>query len=104
MSKVTIYGASDDLIEVEGDLIEEFNPAYDSEGTLLAFGDGTLLDVRYAHNGVWRITQRAAGSATFEKVEAPVDEEDNYSDRVTLTGDLRWVLAAEQPTLQMIAT
>jgi hypothetical protein len=102
MVEVAVYGASDDLVEIEGDLNEEFNLAYDSEAMLLAFGDGTVLYVRYDNNGVWRITQRESGTAAFEKAEAPPDDEDNYSDRVTLRGDLRWVVATEQPTLHRI--
>lgn len=103
MSQVTIYGASDDLIEIEGDLNEEFNPSYDGDGMLLAFGDGTVLDVRYDDGGIWRITQRIAGSATFEKDENPASDEERYSDRVTLTGDLRWALAAEHPVLHKVS-
>jgi hypothetical protein len=102
VSEVTVYGAFDDLVEIEGDLNEEFNPSYDGEGMLLAFGDGTVLDVRYDDNGVWRITQREAGSASFEKVEAPPDDKENYSDRVTLRGELRWVMAGENLTLLRI--
>lgn len=104
MATVTIYGVSDDLIEIEGDLNEEIDPLNEDEGVLLAFGDGTILEVRYDDAGVWRVTQRIAGSATFDKDENPADDEDRYSDRVTLTGDLRWVVAAEKPTLHKIAT
>jgi len=37
-----VYGASDDLIEIKGDIREEFS-RYDSEGDYLAFSDGTVL-------------------------------------------------------------
>lgn len=92
---VTIYGASDDLIEVGGALYEEFSALNDHReetGGILAFSDGTVLDVIYDHNGVWRITRLATGTATFEKIEAPPEEgeDGNYSDRVTLTGDFAW--------------
>lgn len=103
MAEVTIYGASDDLIEIEGSLREEFYASSGDESTWLIFGDGTILDVRYADNGVWRITQQSAGRAVFSKVEAPAEEEGgNYSDRVTLTGWLRWVVAAEKVTFHAI--
>lgn len=91
MNKVTIYGASDDLVEIEGDLDEEFG----GDDVVLAFGDGTVLRVSFAPSGVWGIERQAAGSAVYEKVEAPPGDEDNYSDRVTLIGRLRWVLATE---------
>lgn len=91
MSKVKIYGASDDLIEVEGDTNDEFN-LYDDEKALLAFGDGTVVSVVYDEHGCWRVNRVAAGSATFEKVEADGADTDRYSDEVTLEGDLRWML------------
>lgn len=92
MAKVVVYGASDDLVEVDGDVSVEFSPR--DENCSLMFGDGTVLDVRYML-GVWRVTQRTAGHAVFSKVEAPPADEANYSDRVTLEGDLRWLVVAE---------
>jgi len=96
--KVVVYGASDDLIEIEGDLSEEFG-AYDSgepKTRFLAFSDGTLLSIVYGIDGAyWRINRMVAGQATYEKHEATYDDGD-YSDRVTLTGDnLRWVVLGE---------
>lgn len=105
MSTIIVSGASDDIVMVGGDLVEEFE-AYglgsDPEMTL-AFGDGTILDIRYV-DGVWRITQRSAGSAVYSKVEAPPDDEDDYSDRVELIGDLGWVLAAEKVTIHKLGS
>ena len=92
MAKVTVYGASDDLVEVEGAIDEEFNPpSYDDAraGTFLAFSDGTLLKIKY--DGCWRIRPVFHGTAKYEKREA-TDEDKDYSDRVTLDGDLRWVV------------
>lgn len=93
MATVTVYGASDDLIEVEGDLKEEFS-GY--EGThYLAFSDGTLLSVKYDDGGLWRINRLVQGSAACVKVEA-TDPEDDYSDKVTLTGALAWVVCGKE--------
>lgn len=109
MSTVTIYGASDDLIEVDGDLREEFNPDSDDQSTWLIFGDGTVLDIRYDDFGIWRITRPHFGTAGMDKSEATGEEgnrEDGkpaYSDVVTLTGELRWVIAAERVTFHKIA-
>jgi len=93
--QVVIYGASDDLIEVEGDLTEEFSYlGGDDEGAYLAFSDGTLLTISYGAggSGFWRINRLCAGAANYVKVEA-TDEDTDYSDRVTLSGDnLRWVV------------
>jgi hypothetical protein len=104
VSRIVIYGASDDLIEIEGDISEELNPPYNldegGEKVWLACSDGTLLSVRY--DGRWRFARDTKGSAAYENDEATDDEgsrEDGkpaYSDVVTLTGDVRWVALAKQ--------
>lgn len=90
MSKVTIYGSSDDLIELDGDIREEFLCYGDDEGNYLAFSDGTVLHIVYNEDGIWRITPTAKGSSKMTKEEAVSSEDNNYSDRVTLEGDVRW--------------
>lgn len=100
---VTIYGASDDLIEVEGDIREEFSPNRDDKPTYLGFSDGTLLRVSY--DGQWHITRLTEGAASYEHVAAFAEEGERddgspaYSDRVTLTGmgdlPLAWVICGE---------
>jgi hypothetical protein len=96
---VRVYGSSDDLIEVDGDIYEEFTAKTDDAGDLLAFSDGTLLSVQYDDNGLWRIHRLIEGSMTYEKIEATIDAEGHrddgtpaYSDVVTLTGEVTWVV------------
>ena len=99
---VRVYGASDDLIEVEGDLREEFN-AYDLEdGAVLAFSDGTVLRAVYDDDGCWRLTRLAEGRGLMRKIEAfdladeglkhPGTDVPGYSDLVTLEADIEWVV------------
>lgn len=93
---ITVYGSSDDLIEVEGDIREEFtyrmSPITDEgAGDLLAFSDGTILRIAYTAAGVWRITQVALGTSSLGIEQAPEGDEDNYSDRATLSS-ARWVV------------
>lgn len=91
MSAVTVYGASDDLIEIEGDLTEEFTLIDDTDGDVLTFSCGTALRIKYDRDGMWRITRIAAGFANMNKTEA-TNADDDYTDRVTLTGDaVTWV-------------
>lgn len=93
MSYLKIYGASDDLIEIEGDIREEFNfyPDDSEDFRYLAISDGTLLRMNYDSDGIWRIHKVMSGSATFEKAEGSVDED--TPDIVRLTGvDIRWVV------------
>lgn len=91
MSQITIYGASDDLIEVEGAITEEFNPPED-EPSYLAFSDGSLLSITYTDDGLWKISVFCVGEDTAFEMESATDVDDNYSDRVTLTGEFKWVV------------
>jgi hypothetical protein len=91
---ITITGASDDLIEIDGDLSEEFGysdhrNSSDNQGDLLGFSDGTLLRIRHDSEGVWRITRLKAGAATFALEQA---DHDGRTDTATLDGDVRWVV------------
>lgn len=53
------YGASDDLVEVEGDVREEYNPGYETgrwEGVVTdASGHRLLVVVTYAQSGTWAV-------------------------------------------------
>ena len=89
MARLTVYGASDDLIEIEGDLCDELYAR--DEGTYLAFSDGTVLRVVYT--GIWSIVRVIEGSASYSHVPAEGEDSKNYSDRVTLEGDITWVCA-----------
>lgn len=92
--KVTVYGASDDLVELEGDLSEEFSTSND--GGFLSFSDGTILLVEYRDEGLWKISQLAVGAADFS-LRPATDLDKDYSDRATLEGDFRWALWTEKP-------
>ncbi len=108
MSKITIYGASDDLVEIEGDFREEFYVS-SADSFNLAFGDGTVLDINFDRHGIWRINRVFAGSASFEKLEALGDEgarDDGtpaYSEVVKLSGDLQWVSGSAKATIRKIS-
>ena len=92
---IIIYGASDDLIEVEGEIEEEFT--YDEEASYLGFSDGTLLSIKYGDEGIWRIAPLVRGAGQLSIVQATSAEDDNYSDRATLEGaSISWVLYGAQ--------
>lgn len=86
---IVISGASDDLIEVEGDIREEFYAIDDGEH-ILSFSDGTVLSVEYDRQGMWRIRRLSAGSAVYRHREA-TDADRDYSDVVRLDGEIAWV-------------
>jgi len=91
---ITIRGYSDDLIEVDGDLTEEFN--FRDEGTVhIVVADGTVLTIEYGTLGIWRIEHLVAGTATVTIDKNPPDDTDRYSDVATIESadgtPLRWV-------------
>jgi hypothetical protein len=92
MAEIFLYGASDDLIEIEGSIYEEFNTWLEhGEGPVyIAVSDGTLLRVRYDEDGIWRFTPVVVGSCDVS-IKQGLDD-DLHSDTVTMTGDdLTWV-------------
>ena len=94
MKTVTITCASDDLIEVEGAIYEEYNHynSSEEEPSHLMFSDGTLLRILYDEDGIWRITRIATGAAEFSLVQG--NATDDTFDVATLTGDLKWCFHA----------
>lgn len=87
---VTVYGASDDLIEVEGDIREEF-PWNDPDAAYLGFSNGVILRILFSISGAWRITP-VAGADRVQVAQCPENDEDNYSDKATVDGDVMWVV------------
>lgn len=95
---IKLSGASDDLVEVEGDIREEFYAATlndeGDEGGIMAFSNGIVLRILYTNDGIWRITPVSiVGDSQLVQIEhAPEDDEDNYSDVATVHGDIKWVV------------
>lgn len=88
VSNVTVItGASDDLIEISGELQEEFN-AYDCTDGTMAFSDGTLLKVEYDEDGIWRFKPRYKGLLFNKVVSGDVEEDTN--DEVYFNSGLKW--------------
>jgi hypothetical protein len=85
----TIYGCSDDLIELDGDIYDEIG-CYE-QPTRIKFDNGVLLGVEYEADGHWRITllTDSEGVSIVKAEDRPgytdVDGE-IYSDLATVTG------------------
>lgn len=76
----TIYGASDDLVELEGDISEEFDCL--NSKARLTFSDGTILEIQYGKQigSIWAIQVAKEGSH-FSHLEICTDEDaEIYSD------------------------
>ena len=91
---IQIYGASDDVVVVKGDITEEFTPSPEGE-LILGFSTGHAVRIRFTDSGVWRIE-----SCTTPKLDtlsqAPEGDEDIYSDRATILAPVRWVVAGRE--------
>jgi hypothetical protein len=90
---IKIYGASDDLIEIESDdqtkfRSEEFNVDGDFEN-LIAVSDGTLFAIKMSKYGSWRIDLLFAGSS-YLGVE--VWKGNDGSDFIMLDGYPQWIV------------
>jgi hypothetical protein len=96
-----VYGASDDLIEFEGDVGGEvgcFGTDDRDHGVLVAFSDGTLLEVKYGKGdtGIWGIHVYREGDL-FLRVEQCSDEDaERYSDTAFFADGLKWARAATE--------
>lgn len=93
MEEVTVRGSSDDIVVIEGAMLEEFGAwnTDESDKRFLGFSDGTLLSIHYDSEGCWRISRLWKGSADYDHEPATGPDED-YSDQVTLKGELSWVV------------
>ena len=88
-----MYGASDDLFELEGTINEEFNVNC-NEPFYVGVSDGTLLKVEYDDNAIWRIHRIRKGLNGFQKIEGDVEQDTN--DIVSITGEISWVLIGNE--------
>ena len=72
---ITVSGASDDLIEIDGDIREEFpyieHQSTDGGGDLIAVSDGTVLRIEFTRAGVWTIRALTVGTGHVEIQSAP---------------------------------
>jgi len=101
-----VYGASDDLIEIDGEVTGECNymtPDRDSgdEGEsrscLVVLSDGTLLAVRYGKNdeGIWEVKLVKKGEL-FERIDQCDDPDAKvYSDVAHFRAGIKWAYAAK---------
>lgn len=93
-----IYGQSDDLVELEGDLTGEvscFRSAGDC-GELVVLSDGTILNIQYGKPGkaIWKVDLLEKGSL-FDRIEICTDEDGKpYSDVAHFKDGLNWAYSA----------
>ena len=80
-----IYGASDDLIELDGAISEE----YGTDNAKVECSDGTKFEIKYT--GEWKVANLQKGSEFKQLIESVGDNCSSYSDIVVLSGLIDWV-------------
>lgn len=81
-----IYGASDDLLEFDGEIYGEIG-YYDSskeDAILVKVSDGTEFSAYYNESGLWKIELTVKGTHFESLTEATDPDSDNYSDVLIL--------------------
>lgn len=91
MKTIRIYGASDDLIEVDGDIRDEGGgPGF------VELSTGDVFRVDYEDSGCWNVYHHTEpGPLTrlesVEIVRKDAEDEDGYTGHATVTGPIEWV-------------
>lgn len=99
--KTIIYGASDDLIEFEGEFTGEVG-CYGTEdqehGVLVFVSDGTILEVKYGKNGdgIWEVKPVKKGSLLIGIDQCTDEDADPYSDVAKFAAGVKWAYAAKE--------
>jgi hypothetical protein len=99
MPEITITGAGDDVIEIDGDAQDEFYfYADDGRQGHLTFSDGTVMKVWYeGGTRLWRIQEGAIGAAAIVHVEAAQQYPGDPAyrrDFATVSGSISWIEVA----------
>lgn len=97
MKKLIIYGYSDDLIEIEGDLREEIDVG--GKITDITISDGSIITIDYSisRSGLWSIQIKNQTSDVklthYNELDIISNEIDipDYSDSIKIEGNITWV-------------
>ena len=77
---VKVYGVSDDLVEIEGSSYWEDEIGCYKKDVRIWFCDGTVIRIRYAYGGIWRIDVETQGTEKHRLDVCSDEDEDDYSD------------------------
>lgn len=96
-----IYGASDDLVEFDGDFSGEvgcYGTDDQERGVLVVVSDGTILEVKYGKggDGIWEVKLLKQGTL-FDKMDLCTDEDAyQHSDVAYFREGVKWAYAATE--------
>lgn len=98
--KTRIYGASDDLIEIDGIVTDEIN-SYSERKISISASDGTTGTIVYGKEGNWEIDVKNKGDKFVSLIKAVGDDSkhtdsnaegcSSYSDVLVLDEGIEWI-------------
>lgn len=96
-----VYGASDDLLEFDGDVSGEvscYGTDEQPHGVLLVFSDGTVLEAKYgkAHLGIWSLSVIQRGVCLNTVTECTDEDARPHSDVAEFFTGLKWCIQATE--------
>lgn len=94
-----VYGASDDLVEFDGDFRGEVGcwGTDDRErGVLVVLSDGTILEVKYGKNdaAIWGVKLLKKGTLYVGIEQCDNEDANPHSDVATFGDGIKWAYAA----------
>ena len=98
--RIKIYGSSDDLIEIEGDVREEFSH-FGGDPAYLHLGTSAVIKCQYTNEGLWRLeVLRIDNAEVVSFKDGNVDDDTN--DELVIVGEnltpLGFWMCADGPT------
>ena len=91
---VKVYGASDDLVEIEGSKYPYDEIGCYNADVKIEFIDGTIIKVHYGKEddtlGIWAITVLEKGSAYQELLVCNDENAKIYSDIFLIGAEVKW--------------
>lgn len=88
---VKIYGVSDDLIEIEGDIRQEIE-AYE-QVKHICLSDGLIVKINY--DGEWNIKIVKKGDSPVKYTPSEGVDSKNYSDIIEINGNIGWAIVGD---------
>lgn len=87
---VKVYGASDDLVEIEGSIYKENEIGCYNQDVIIKFCDGTVIKIGYPKKdkAVWFIDVENAGGAYKELHYCNNEDDEIYSDILEIDAEI----------------
>lgn len=92
---VKVYGASDDLVEIEGSSYPKDEIGCFMKDVKITFEDGTVVLIWYGKKGIWYINLLASGSA-YKRIRKCYDPEaEPHSDVLEIDSEISDLIVKE---------